>query len=485
MNSCKKKNKHIILLIIFFLNICCSNKYQQNRNVYLISIDTLRADHINPYNYSRNTAPNISKFINDFSADIFWNIYAIKPMTLPSHATMLTSLDMNTHGSISNGVKMRQDIFTLQSYLKSQGYRTGAIVSSFILDQRFGLSLGFDDYNDNFAKEIRIGRTDSEIFGKWPYFVDKLSRNASDSINATIQWVKKNNNKKRFLFLHLWDPHHPYSPPEFRNIYVNKKYKGVFDGSMSVIEKQNSDEIDINSDDLANMIALYDAEIYYTDFYLGKLFNYIERNDKNALVIITSDHGENFEHKDVYFQHGWLIYNCISRIPLIICNSGKSNVNIKTKGSNLDFAPTILDILGFKIPDSFLGKSLYSYENIRKPICITNGIDISGVILEDYKYIRNFYEKKVIGNRIITNDGDELYNIKDDPNEKKNVITQIKCYGDKMKNILRNNEEVYKTTTILYNSILEFQLNKKNSEIEISNHDKEMQIKLRSLGYLK
>lgn len=468
--------------ILVFTSTSCQKISPSHRDVILISIDTLRADHLNLYGYSRETTPNITKFAKDYSGDIFTSIYATKPMTLPSHVTMLTSLEKDTHGSISNGYKMRQDIVTLQSYLKTQGYKTGAVVSSFILDKRFGLSLGFDDYDDNFGKDFIKDKTDDEIFSNWHNFVDKLSRNASESINVAIQWLESNKNKKSFLFLHLWNPHAPYSPPEFSDKYADQKYNGIFDGSMDAIEKQNKALVEMNAIDLTHMIDLYDAEIFYTDFYLGKLFDYIKENNKNALIIITADHGENFEHKNEYFQHGWVIYNCVSRIPFIVCNSKKYNINTKTKGSNLDFAPTILDILGFKILDSFMGKSLYGY-NSNLPIHITNGNDMSSIIFGDYKYIRNTYTTRVIGNRIHNNEGDELYNIENDSNEKINLLKDLPDFGNKMKNILQLKEDACKSITALLNSIFELQLPDKSNNLNSSFPDEDTINKLKSLGY--
>ncbi len=306
--------KKSVLLIAAFLILLggCSSR-PRDWNVLVITIDTLRADHVSAIDQkSPVKTPNIDSVAKEGA--VFTRAFAHAPLTLPSHASIFTGLTPVAHGIHDNsGFRLPDRYTTLAEVLKEKGYKTGAFVSAFPLDSRFGLNQGFDVYDDKYG----AGK-------KFQFFF--AERRAERTLSLAKNWLKNAGNRW-FLWIHLFDPHQPYNPPE----PYKTKYKN----------------------------DLYSGEIAYTDHELGKFFKFLRDSGlwKNTIIVITSDHGEALgEHGER--THGYFAYNSTLHVPLIIHYPGIKPIKTDKKVSHIDIFPTLCDILNIHPPDFLQGKSL-------------------------------------------------------------------------------------------------------------------------------
>ena len=368
----------VVTAVWFFRSAIVSS--QDIRHVLLISIDTCRADYLSCYGYPRQTTPNIDKLAEH--AVVFENVISPVPITLPSHSSMLTGTIPPYHGVHNNSdYKLAESNVTLAEILKKQGFATGAIISTFVLDSRFGLDQGFDSYNDTFEQPVENLLYFSERRG------DETSRFA-------IQWLEKNKNKKSFLFLHYFDPHIKYTPPE-------------------PFASQFSDN-------------LYAGEIAYTDYCIGRVFENLKRLGlyDSTLIILTADHGEMLtEHGED--DHTFFIYQAAVKVPLIVKLPGNPEPKrVKNLVGLIDIVPTLCSLLGIKPPtllhgddfSQYLGQNPQPSQN-RHLYCESftptryEGNPLLGVVTNRFKYIQTTRP--------------ELYDIIDDPAETKNLLQQL------------------------------------------------------------
>ena len=322
-------------------NGCAGRRRDKRPNVLLISIDTTRRDHCSAYGYKRQTTPNLRAFAEQGAS--FDLAYAPTSTTGPSHATFFTSLYPVAHHVVKNGLRLSEEYETIAEILNAQGYQTASVVSSFVLDARFGYAQGFTFYDDDFqpseATVIAQGKPweGHRIEGAF-------DRRADHTTKRAVRWLEEHRNPDYpfFLFVHYFDPHDPYIPPEsFVSRFVPDKY---FPTSLD------------------KTIGRYDAEIALADQEVGNLLKALERMGlkDDTLVVITSDHGEGLmQHGHLY--HGVNIYEETVRVPLIFrWTSRIPQGRLFTAPVGLiHLTPTILDLIGIK-PDrwSFQGRSL-------------------------------------------------------------------------------------------------------------------------------
>jgi choline-sulfatase len=286
-------------------------------SVILISVDTLRADHLSCYGYRRASTPHIDALAR--GGTIFTQVNSQVPLTLPSHVSLLTSTYPFANGVQDNAVALGPDAVTLATVLKSRGYRTGAFVGGFVLDRRFGLNRGFDEYDSPFDLHRRPGKDPSEI-----------KRLGEDVANSAEKWLAENSGSSFFLLLHLYDLHTPYELPQ------GKRPPGGVSG--------------------------YDVELGYLDDVLGQFWDFLQQRQllSNTLVVFVSDHGESLgDHGET--THGYFIYQSTLHVPLIFHWPAQSNAfpaHIDEPAGLLDVAPTVLQYLGVQKPAQFQGRSL-------------------------------------------------------------------------------------------------------------------------------
>lgn len=324
-------------------------------NVLLITIDTLRPDRLSCYSGEHIQTPQIDSLAQ--RGALFLKAFAHTPTTLPSHTNILLGTTPLYHGVHDNqNFIVRDEFLTLAEHLKSSGYATGAFVGAFPLDSRFGLTQGFDVYDDNYG---------SKNYQEFSY----VERPAEVVVRRAMAWLENQNNSW-FLWIHCFDPHQQYDPPEpFKTEYKDAPYNG---------------------------------EVAYVDQELGRLFAYLQKNrlEENTLIVFTGDHGESLgQHGES--THGYFAYNSTVWVPLIIVSPGAKPVVVDQNVCHVDIYPTVCDILGLPKPDfcqgislepAVMGKrtddlssraiyfeSLYPYYN-------RGWAPLTGIILDDAKY---------------------------------------------------------------------------------------------------
>ena len=272
--------------------------------VVLVSIDTLRADHLPLYGYTAGSTPNIDRLGRE--GIVFDDLYSHCPLTLPAHASMLTGLLPSHHGVRDNiGFRLGPDHATLATRFHSAGLRTGAAVSAYVLRASTGIAQGFDSYDD--AIEVEGG---TESMGN-------LQRDGAVAVEALSRWISGQKGARFFAFLHLYEPHSPYTPPP--------RY--------------------------ANHPLPYDGEVAYADELVGRLIASLEASGlyDRAIVAVTSDHGEGLgEHGEV--EHGIFLYREAVHVPLVLRlpRAARGGTRVAGTVAQADLAPTLLELAGLK-----------------------------------------------------------------------------------------------------------------------------------------
>lgn len=300
-----------ILSLILFVPAALASK-KDTPNVLLITIDTLRPDRLSCYGSTRLKTPNIDGLAG--KGALFSRAFSHNPITLAAHVNILLGLTPPAHGVHDNSNFIVRDEFTtLAEWLKKAGYSTSAIIGAFPLDSRFGLNQGFDFYDDNY------GAQDPEAMS----FVE---RRAEEVVDRAVGWLEGRTGPW-FLWVHLFDPHQRYSPPE------------------PFLSRFKDD--------------LYSGEVAYVDQALGKLFSSIEAKGAGpkTITVITGDHGESLgEHGES--THGYFAYNATLWIPLIVAVPGAKPMTISANVSHADIFPTVCDLLDLEKPSPLHGRSL-------------------------------------------------------------------------------------------------------------------------------
>ena len=316
--------RHIAILALL---VCAHSAIAAEKvPVVLISIDTLRADRLSAYGSRRIRTPNIDAFAQ--KGTTYLRIDSQIPLTMPSHASLMTSTYPFENGVEENSESLPPTSVTLASVLRANGYRTAAFIGSAMLDRRFGLDKGFDLYDSPF--ETPAGEMSN------PYSA-RVRRDAVLVTRAARQWMAENRGVPVFAFLHLYDLHTPYSLPRVAGLTPN--------------------------------VAGYDAELEHVDQALGRFREALQHDgfwDK-ALVILLADHGESLgDHGET--SHGYFIYESTMHVPLIIhwpAGAQQYPARVTEAGGLIDVAPTILDYLQIAAPPSFQGMSLLSSHSAR------------------------------------------------------------------------------------------------------------------------
>lgn len=413
------------LYIFYFLPSNNSAEVDSNNdfNIVLITIDTLRADHLSCYGYERKTSSNIDNIAKEGIR--FTNALATSPWTPPSMASIMTSLYPISHGVnhgfARSGKAYSQEILsgkfnTLAEILKKHGYTTFGAVANVHMTEELGFSQGFDYYYcGGFHKAYLIN-------------------------NVVSSWEEKiKKSKKSFIWVHYFDPHHTYNPksPWIKDFAAELRVENTALSKMSMKELiKLIPTFKKKKDALEYLIALYDSEISYVDYHLRHLL-YKLGLDKNSLIIITSDHGEEFlEHGSL--GHAHTLYQELIHVPLIIKLPFPSkypiNSVIDEPVSIIDIMPTILGFSGITIPTEIKGKNLLEEGKwLRKEKRdylfseLSRWRRIKTVLNKNWKYIFHYKTKK-----------GELYNITKDPREFNNLILQEASTAKKLKRELFN-----------------------------------------------
>lgn len=360
------------------------------KHIVLISMDTTRADALSCYGNSYKTTANIDALAQE--GVLFENAIAPTPLTLPSHSTMLTGTTPLYHGIHDNiYYQLDKSHVTLAEILKKKGFSTGAFISSFILDSQFGLDQGFDHYNDELEDaQASIGINE---------------RRAGETSRLAIDWIDDHNKENMFLFLHFYDPHMKYEPPEpYDSMFTNSSL------AMPSVIKQ---------------FGLYLGEVAYADHCIGQVIDKLKSLGiyDSTLIIVTGDHGEMLgEHKEI--THGFFIYRSVVRVPLVFKLPGRSRpVRIKNTVGLVDIVPAICSLLDIELSSDVQGKDISKYMTRNDPVDLKR--HIYSECLAPTKYKCNALLALTSDRyKYIQTTRPELYDIIADPRESNNLADQ-------------------------------------------------------------
>jgi len=419
-----------LLLLAVCLSCGCDSQSGSNRpatipddprpvpdgpNLIVISIDTLRPDHLGCYGYDRPTSPALDRLARE--GLLFENVSSTSPWTMPAHASLLTGLYPSRHGLKSHKQYLQESAVPLAEILQQQGYVTSAVVNSHYISQRYGFDRGFDDF----------------------YYVRENMAQAkpSDVESGAVSWLSKHDGRPFFLFLHYYDVHSDYrSLPEYERMFV-RDYIGPVDGSTKqlIAYRRGKEEISFNQPDIDRLIDLYDAGIRQMDDGIARLIRVLEKNDllDNTLIVVTSDHGEEFlEHGSVL--HGKTHFEELIRVPLILHGPGlPSGHRIKKVASLVDVLPTMLGMLGVASSRDVDGLNLASYWSDDSPDTTDRLVFSEADHNNEHPDMKRAVRRgkfKLHFNRV-TREA-ELFNLDEDPDELKDVASEYPSVAERL-----------------------------------------------------
>jgi arylsulfatase A-like enzyme/Tfp pilus assembly protein PilF len=359
-------------------------------NVLVVSLDTLRADRVGAYGYAAALTPRLDGLAARGLR--FEQATTVVPLTLPAHSSLFTGAFPARHGVRDNGgFYLADEQVTLAEVLKEKGYRTGGFVSSFVLDGRWGIDQGFDHYFDDF---------DLAKFDQAPG-MDAIQRPGPETVDAALGWLAQDVSRPFFAWVHLYDPHAPYEPPE--------PYASRFPRTAS---------------------GAYDGEIASTDAQVGRLLDALAADGRLAetLVVVLGDHGEMLGEKGEQ-THGFFVYDAAVRIPLIVAGPAVPARVVGDQVRIVDVMPTLLDLLGYPPAVSAQGTSL---------LPLARGERLALLALAESWYPRYHYGWSELASvqdgryKLIRAPRPELYDLRADPHETVNLAQSDRPRADAM-----------------------------------------------------
>ncbi len=398
----------IILLFALCTAICIGGCQQSDSttggtdrpNVLLIVLDTTRADKLGCYGSNLGATPNIDQLAEQSVR--FERCYAHAPWTLPSFASLFTSLNVPEHGAggqLGQFRRLSDERRTLAEVLGDAGYATAAIVNVDFLSTTFGVTQGFE-------------HLDHKAF---PNNVDV--RRADETTDAALSWLAERPHKPFFLFVHYFDPHLVYDPPdEFRQRFagrLDRNNRAWTFGTRSQITAFRRGQTTFSREIIKRAEKLYDGEIAFTDQQVGRLLEGLQATglDESTLVVLTADHGEEFaDHGG--FEHGHTLFDELVRVPLILRMPGTLAPGVvDTRVAHVDVAPTICALTNVPPAPAFVGRDLQSV------ITDPDAIEIP-IVLEGNFWGPPFYGWIYDGHKfVIGPQGKLLFNLDADPAE--------------------------------------------------------------------
>lgn len=354
-------------------------------NVVLVTADTLRADKLASYGNTRIETPHVDQLARD--GILFENATTVVPLTLPAHSSIFTGTFPMYHGVRDNGgYYLDTEQITLAETLKAKGYATGAFVAAFVLDSRWGLNQGFDRYFDDF--DLSKFETVS---------LDTVQRRGDEVLREALSWMDSAREGPFFSWIHFYDAHTPYEPPE---PYLSRYGDNPF--------------------------GRYDGEVAYVDSLVGELMEWLEQKElaDSTTLVFLGDHGESLgQHRET--THGYFIYDATTHVPFILkLPSGElGGRRVAAQVRVIDVMPTLLELVGAEIPEPVQGESLVD-------LVTGETEDLGLVAYSESFYPRNHYgwsELKALRNgalHYIAAPRPELYDLTEDPAQQNNLAHQ-------------------------------------------------------------
>ena len=406
--------KRLIQIVLLVVTGISCGKQAPPSNVMIIAVDTLRPDHLGCYGYHADTSPNIDALAGE--GILFENVISQAPWTHPSFGTVFTSLYPSQHSATTVATRMGTSFPTLAGLLSDNGYVTCAIVNAPTFSPKMRMDRGFQEYD----------------------FIDPWKERRADEITDTaLEWIEDHADERFFIFVHYFDPHLPYSPPAPYDTLFNPTYQGPMrhtfhiDSLSSWTPHGNGGIESLSNQHRKQIESLYDGEIAFADREIGRLLAGLRASGlhRKTLVIFLSDHGEEFlDHGGL--DHGHSLYDELLRVPLIISLSGTISKGVRKTDyvRLLDITPTILDFLRIESAPGFEGSSLkplivggsgtvrhHEHQLLQPTACYSEALrqtnTTKAITVYPWKLIHDTQSDRAM-----------LFNLKDDPVEKQNVL---------------------------------------------------------------
>ncbi|MEJ2086195.1 MAG: sulfatase [Acidobacteriota bacterium] len=389
------------------------------QSVILITIDTLRADRLSSYGYSRDTSPRIEALAAQ--GMVFEQVFAQRGLTWPSLTSIMTSRYPSDHGVRDNGEWLAKSKITLAEILRDADFDTAA----FLTNMTNAPHRGFE--------HLEVFPVDSEL----------ASRDRPTDMLATeaaMRWLEQVGERRMFLWLHLLGPHAPYSPPsEFAARFA--QVDPSFDGEMETLWEIMSGDREPRPGEIEAIRALYDAEVAFVDQLVGKVLDRVEQLGlaDTTLIVFSADHGEELFDRQRYFFHQCSIYDSVLRLPLILRFPQAIEPGLRSDAivQSVDIAPTIVELLGLAASE-FRGRSLVplleqqpaAAEDVEALAFSELGVDIFSIRTSEWRLITNPNDTRIrAGGRGSTSrcyriGETELYDLRADASERRNVADE-------------------------------------------------------------
>ena len=383
-------------------------------NILLISIDSLRRDHVSAYGYHRPTTPRIDALARE--GVLFDMAVAPTSWTLPSHVTMLTALPARLHAVRETNQRFSRDVLTLAEVLSDSGYATAGFIAGSFLSSTHGFAQGFDVYDDYTILERDRGELGGHL-------------TSPRSVGLVRRWLDQRDDSDRerpfFVFLHMWDVHYEYIPPPPYDTMFDPDYTGDVTGLRFMRDPRINRNMPQR--DLDHLLALYDGEIRYTDDHLGNLFDLLAQRGilDETIVVVTADHGDEF------FEHGGkghaeTLFDEVLLVPLIMRYPAgiPAGSVVDRQVRLLDVAPTILSLAGIARPEKFghSGPAVSAARDltpmIRGEVADEPGLVAFGHLRREQVSIRTETSKLIRDTRI---NRARRYDLANDPAEQSNL----------------------------------------------------------------
>jgi arylsulfatase A-like enzyme len=420
----KKSSKVVsvcVTIFLIFLNIAVFGYKKANvphgPNVLLIVVDTLRSDHLGSYGYVRKTSPNIDRLARE--SILFKSSISQAPWTLPSVATILTSLYPSVHEAKDFSRKLSSRLITLPEILMDHFYETGGIISGDFVSSHYGFDQGFGFFDEE------------SICGHKGISSPSVSKKA-------IGFLRKKKKEKFFLFLHYFDPHFNYVSHD--KYHYSPNYTGRLSSGEDIGELRKMRN-NLSPDDIDYLVALYDGEISFTDEYIGFVLEELKALNlyDNTLIILTADHGEEFMERG-WLGHSTTLYSEQIAVPLILKSpKRKKGLSFDNHVGLIDIMPTALELCGIEKNDKMVMQGVNLLELIEGRTLREKGAVFSEVSYID-EGIRAFKQSAVWKQWKITrnmkDNSYELYNIELDRDERNNLLGNNKVVFEQMKDLL-------------------------------------------------
>lgn len=427
----------IFLTILTFRDIVQTEEISFKRpNIILISVDTLRADHLGCYGYEKDTSPNVDEFAKE--GILFKNCFSHAPVTCSSCASILSGFWPHETKVFENN-PFHLEVDSIAEILKDNGYMTMAIVSNFVLRKGLGFDQGFQIFDDEMGEKESIRNLPERV--------------AEKTTDRAIEILNKYHSQDFFMWIHYQDPHGPYAPPppfntSFKSdcqkpvkLKLNKTETGI--GGIPIYQKLGDNR------DFYYYVSQYDGEIRYFDEHFKRLIQSLKVLGiyDNSLIIFTADHGEGMGENNYYFAHGENLYNASIHVPLIIKYEKKYNEIRNDNVQHIDIVPTILDTAGISIGPKFRGRNLLFKNSNEREILSEMGDWRSAIIIDNMKLIYGVGTKKILKYFVVKEKEYLLFDLKNDPNEENCLIAHNNYYfilQDKEYLLLRKKNNRYK-----------------------------------------